>query len=365
MDAQFRALGAEFEGAMWNILTSSFGSPIAMDGQLDQDGRVRMLFTPKTTSFSETLLGFVNSCDFYPATGDNVASNEGETFYASVPDSLPVVESWLRQARPTVLHEVKHIVSYAEHLVRNGDLERSWLEEGTAMAAEELYARTFSGAVQRGNTMYATSVRCEYHQDDDPQCAGRPYTMPVHFNALHDYYRNIEGSPVVGGGWTTYGSAWSLVRWTADQSALPETDFFRATTQTVSEYGSANLAARIGRRFDDLFVDWAIASALDDYPGITPAQSVHSLASWNTRDVYLGLYNDPNTPQYPVTFPLTPRSLAFGTFSVTVPSLPVTTASHFEISGTQSATQLVSITDGSGGGLPDDTELRLSVARVK
>jgi hypothetical protein len=367
MDADLRALGAELDSVMYNILTANFGNPLAMDAKLDNDGHVRMLFTPQVAKLSSTTLAFVTSCDFYSAAdADTASSNEGEVFYAKVPEKEDERAFWLRQNRPTVIHEVKHILSFAEHLSRETELEDSWLEEGMSMIAEELYVRTFSGSGWRANTNYRTGVWCDFHPDD-PACPNRPYIMTAHYNALYDYYEAVEKKSPFKVDWdTVYGSAWALLRWTIDTTATDEGNFLRSITQS-KDIGTANLAARAGRPLDELIAGWQLAVALDDYPGFSPAKSEFSFPSWNTRDVFKGLHDDPDTYRtYPKVFPLTEHEIKFGNFQPqTVPALPGGSGAFFELFGSQSATQLLEIQTTGGKSLPNNTTLRLAVARVQ
>jgi len=121
MDTLYQKIGAEFDNVMFDIVRTNFGDPLRMDDVLDGNGKILMLFSPKVNSFS-TIAGFVVTCDFgtvqqYPS------SNHTEVFYARVPtDPGPSFGSqdtragWYRFTRSTIVHEVKHIASFATRI---------------------------------------------------------------------------------------------------------------------------------------------------------------------------------------------------------------------------------------------------------
>ena len=121
-----------------------------MDASLSGTGKVVMVFSPRVNGSSEgSILGFVVSCDFFK-TAQAPSSNVGEYVYAAVPTSAAqgynnpgTIDSWLRDIRPTIVHEVKHISAYAGRTLNGLTLEDLAWEEGMARNAEELYARTF------------------------------------------------------------------------------------------------------------------------------------------------------------------------------------------------------------------------------
>lgn len=361
MDDDFRHLGEEFDSVMWEIVTRTFGDPLALDSALDADGRVRMLFTPHVDTLNADVFGYVTTCDFYARDVGNQSSNEGEVFYAKVPPTTERRAAWLREVRPTAIHEVKHLASYAERLSRDGYPEYAWLEEGTAMIAEELYGRTFSGAGQGDNVGFVPGLACQYSWD--VACAGVPYALGLSFETLYDYLYEPETWSPLKPGRKTYGAGWSLVRWAADLSQTSEAEFFSGITQNIFAHGAENLAQFTGRPFSELIVDWHVATALDDADGYIPSRPEHAMRSWNTRDVYRNL-NQVDSGYYPREFPLQPRYRAFGPFVVQVSELPSASASFIEITGVQSATQLLGLRNADGSGLKDST-VRMFIARLQ
>ena len=381
IDSLYAQLGQEFDTVMWPILTQNFGNPMAMDQQLSRTGKVVMLFSPRVNAMQGGFIaGYVVSCDFFPSS-QSPSSNVGEYFYAISPTSLAAGrgqgtrDTWLWGIRSTIIHEVKHITSFAERLSRNAPFEELWLEEGLARHAEEQYARGIYGVPWKGNTGYLASLWCDVRpaSPSAPQCAGRPDLMRRHLDALYVYLLAPEGYTPFGsttaGDATYYASAWSVVRWMMDQYAATEAGFLTQMVQS-SLSGVANLEARTGKTWEEMLGEWALSLYTDDYPGVTFANPRLQFPSWNLRDQFAGLCGDfgpclgtSTSTLYPVAFPLVPRATAFGAFADTIPFFNAATFTSWLISGTQSAPQILELR-GSNGGDPPST-IRLAIVRLQ
>lgn len=215
MDGEYRSVGEEFDRTTYDVITNNFGDPMAMDHTLGGPGRVTMLFTPAVNDMGPT--GFVVSCDFYPTTSV-ASSNQREMFYAVVPTSSAAGYGdftqylWRHIIRGTIAHETKHIASMAEHFARQTpQLEESWLEEGTAMHAMEIWARTVTPMTWKGGSGYGSALYCDV-RPNWPSCNNQPYTMFDHFAYLHDFLTPSERHTPLGStdpsDASFYGSAW-------------------------------------------------------------------------------------------------------------------------------------------------------------
>jgi hypothetical protein len=263
--------------------------------------------------------------------------------------------------RSTVIHEAKHLASFAERFARGTPFEESWLEESTARIAEELYSRTFdNGGAWKSNIGYA-SVRCEV-----TRCDARPLMMWKHFSVLHQYLRGVDTLTPIGaaasGDFTYYASGWSLVRWAADHYAANEGEWLKELVRGGQLTGLSNLAARTGRPAGEMLADWALANAVDDLPGFTPKRAGLTFPSWNTTDVMGGL-----AASYPSLFvasPLKARAMSFGSFSLPVTRLRAFSSSYFSFEGAQGGSQLVELRGEGGTALPPGS-LRVAVVRVE
>ena len=368
MDDYLRAIGREFDETMFPLLTEHFGNPLALDAQLDANQRLTMVFTKRVND--DGLAGFVVSCDFYPR-GVAPSSNGGETFYAYVPTDpstgyppgLLTRDKWRRQVRATLVHEAKHITSFAERLSRDAAFEESWLEEATAMHAEELWSRSSYNSVWKGNTDYRSSMYCDVRQTLS-ECADRPYVMLSHFSLLYDYLASVETLTPLGRvsdtDYSFYGSGWAFVRWVIDQHAASDASFLKPLTQEGTLTGLANVTARAGRPFAEMLAGWSLAMAADDYPGLTGAAPQATFPSWQTRDIFLALNRD--FQGFPRSVPLATRLVQFGAFGTDV-AIRGGTAAIFELSGVQTAPQLLELRTSTGGPPPEN--IRIAIVRVQ
>ena len=133
------------------IDTTAFGR----ESDLDGNGVVIVLLTqhvndlsPDCNTTGSIILGFFFGLDLLPGPGPG-HSNDGEIFYGAVPrQDMPncsvVHEDGSRPSRcPAVfIHEFQHMISFNQHvLVRGGDAEETWLNEGLSHFAEELGGR--------------------------------------------------------------------------------------------------------------------------------------------------------------------------------------------------------------------------------
>jgi len=361
VDAQYRTMGQEFDAVQYPLLRANIGDPLAMDATLGGDGRVTMLFTRYVNDSLPGIQGYATACNFYPKA-TFAPSNQDEVFYARVPGATEDANSWRRAMRSTVLHETKHLASFAERLSRNVPFEESWLEESTARIAEELYSRTFSGGGGwRANSGYVNSVGCEITQCDD-----RPLMMWKHFSVLHQFFRGVDTLTPIGaaasGDFTFYASGWSLVRWAADQYATTESGWLRDLVRGGSQIGLAGLSARTGRPIDEMLAHWSLANAVDDQAAFKAQRPELSFPSWNMPDIMSGLAKADPTRFGDVT-PLRIRAFSFGSVALPVAKLRAFSSSYFSFEGMQSGSQVFELRGENGGALPGS--LRVAVVRVE
>jgi len=374
-DAYYQQVGQEFDSAMWPVLQANFGNTLVLDGQLDNNGKIIMLFSPRVNAFTG-VAGFVVSCDFLTVQ-QAPSSNRGEVFYALVPtrtDNNATVGSgsqtaWLRSIRSTIIHEVKHITSFAGRFANNAPaFEESAFEEGAARISEELWLRANVYNTQwKANTPYATTVYCDV-RPTFPECAGRPLGIFRHFDALYTYLQGSEqrsplGRPSAASNDATfYASNWALIRWVVDHYVTNEAAFLTAHTQSTAS-GIGNLLVSTGRPWEEVLGEWSLAHHLDDAPSVTATNPRLRFPSWNHRDIFGTLAVEPfQGAPYAQPVP-TVRPLTFGEFSATVVAMLGGTFSSFELTGTQGARQLVELRAADGGA--PNANLRLNLVRVQ
>ncbi|NBW65148.1 hypothetical protein EBR44_05180, partial [bacterium] len=384
MDDYYRRLGQEFDAVVWPLITTNFGNPLAMDAQIGGVGKVVMVFSPRINVMQQQAVqGFAVSCDLDPTLP---SSNAGAFFYAVVPTSSSSGytnsesrDSWFRQIRATVVHEVKHIATFAERRSRGLSLDPvltdvSW-EEGTARVAEELYARSFYQSPAKANLRYAASVGCDLTFLAVGACQDRPVLMQRHFEALFGALSASQSLSPLGRAQPTdvsfYASAWSLLRWAIDHYGPTESQFLSAFT-TGTTTGVPALEARTASHpWEEILGEWSLAMYLDDLPGFTPANPRIDFPSWNLRNMFLGLCGDLGpctTPtnlvqQYPRPIPQQPRAVSFGNFTSAINAMVGGGYTLFDLGGTQTARQLLEL-KGPNGTDPPST-MRIAIARVQ
>ncbi len=382
MDATWDTVGTEYDTVMHQILVDYFGDPLAYDAQLDNNGLFYMLFSETVNNYSTTAVnGFVFSGDFYTRSLCE-ASDHGEIFYGRVPTVADTdgfrydageIGDWEWRTRSTVIHEVKHLTSYANKFDANASvLEETGLEEATARLAEEFFARTVEGFGQGDNVGYQESLFCERRPTGASGCpTGWPLIMGKHYGGVNDYLKTpallspfgrVESSDN-----SFYGSGWQWVRWAIDQSGLPEADVIKPLIREPTLTGPANLADKVGdRSVAELLADYTLAFATDDAPGFIPARTALTMPSWDTRDIFQGLHDDyagtSLADTYPTAWPLEPIALTGGSFQVDVNEIHGGAAAIFQLDG-MAAAQLLELLSTAGGTAPGS--LGLSIVRIQ
>lgn len=376
-------IGQIFDADQYESLKRNFGDPLLRDPVTDADGRVHMVFSQKLNGTGAA--AYVTSCDQFPRT---VApgSNFGEVFYGSVPvntgsnvASTNFPDGWFYFMARTVVHEVKHIVSVAARVQNNSPTsEQSWLEEGTARHAEELWVRESLHHVNwKANTGFGSAatngIYCDFHPLDATCNALDPLRRPSY--GMRRQFNEIRPKLLSPWDWSPYGDAtgqtgsvfyqttWSLVRYAIDRYATTEPAFFKALINSATS-GTTNLAGVAGVSMDQLIGGWGLALFADDYPGLTSPSNDLLFQTWNLRSIYAGLNQSPNwVASYPTAFPIAPVQLKFGSFSSVRNGLRGGAHSYYEISGTSQPVQLLQLR-GVGGTVPS-ANLRIAIARLQ
>lgn len=377
MDGTIEQLGTHYEDVMHPILTENFGDPLALDARLDDDGRVYMLMTPMVNDFDAA--SFVWPGDF--ASRSACGSSDGaEIFYFEVPTTESggftgdTPEAWYWSMRGVVMHEMKHIVSYAERLSRDAaSAETEWLEEGTAMIAEELYAREVYGYGQFGNTGYRESLYCEL-RPTVAECRGKPQVMYAHWFLFYTYQFNVDQltplGPVSADDQSWYGSSWNLVRWAVDHSGRDESAVLTELTQATSRTGAENLSAAVGMPWERIVGYWTTSLATDDHPDVDLSRDVLKSPGWDSRDIFASLSEDLFLV-FPFDFPLFVHRRAPDRFEFQNDALHGASASFVELDGRtdflgftpQNEAEILKI-QGPNGGPPAD-HLRSVIVRIE
>ncbi|MCU0648979.1 MAG: Ig-like domain-containing protein [Gemmatimonadaceae bacterium] len=383
MATAYERLGRMFDRDQYETVRATFGDPLIRDADTDADGRIHMVFTQRLNGSGAA--AYVTGCDQVrrgPTTG---GSNFGEYFYGFVPTnpapnlaSSASPDGWVAFMSRTVVHEVKHIASTAQRVAVNAQFgEVSWLEEGTARHAEEVWARDslhrlpWKGNIGWGSAS-ASGVFCDFNLADATCTTSDPLRRPAwgmrrHFNELRPkLLEPWNWSPYGDGtgqsGSVFYQTTWSLVRYAIDRYGASDAAFLGALNRSTTN-GITNLTAVAGVPMDRLLGEWGLALYTDDWPGLASNAAAFAFATWNLRGIYGGLSNDPVwRTQYPVGMPLRGVPLPLGAFTAVQRGVRGGAHAFFELSGTLDGPQLLSVT--SLGGVDASPFTRLAVMRL-
>jgi hypothetical protein len=378
VDATIAALGAEVEALMWPI-ASRFGNPLVMDDRLDDNDQVVLVLTPRmNTMRGGDLTGLTVTCDFFARTVF-AASNVGEMIYLQVPTTADpgfapgTLEHWRFNIRSVIVHELKHVASFGERIIRSQPLEEIWLEEATARHAEELYAREIYGLEQNGDAMFASSVRCEIREFGTPiGCDDEPRMLRSHLDALWDYLIAPAARSPLGatdaGDVSYYGSAWALTRWAIDQGSTSENNVLSGLTLS-GQSGVANLEGRIGLPWEVIVPFWSLAM-LTDGGADSVASPQLKFGSWNLSDLFLGLCStlgpclggEASPSRYGRAHPARPLIRPVGEFGITTAPIQPGGFVALRLTGNVSSGRQLLELRGTAGPLP--ASVRLAIVRV-
>lgn len=390
-EADWSELRDVIEAAVFPADTAYFGPP----ADIDANGRVLLVFTPRvnrlTPRGSETALGgFFLPIDLAAAEpgGPGVpgpdgsvcpASNEGELLYLAVADPEgregdPIdVGRARRNARGLTAHELQHLIN-AERRVFSGEggferTEEVWLDEGLSQLAEEVAGLRAAGFGPGENLRFAPFAGSRSGLDNF-----NTYHIANFFH-LSLFMLDPAGARTLslqdpGGlrGLQMRGFAWGLLRWMGDQEgAGDERLLFRDLVAGGPNglRGVANIERATGASWPRLLADFVVALALDDGP-LEPASSRHRIETWDLRDVYEGLNENPSSRRrFPLPFPLALESLAFESAAVDF-ELSASAVKYFVVRG-GATTPPVALRLGSpaGGDLPEAAVPRITIVRMR
>jgi hypothetical protein len=331
------------------------------ESDLDANGVVIVLLTDAVNALTPDctngrILGYFYGGDLLNTAG----SNHAEIFYAMVPApnsgscTGATRKNTVDRLKPTLIHEFQHMISFNQHaLVRGGQSEVTWLNEGLSHFAEEL------GGTHIPNTECVGFTSCRSQ-----------YTSGDLFNA-YDYLSDTEAHFLVFPSGSTgtleeRGAAWLFVRWLADQFGTdPDGGNVTRALVGTQQLGAANVTAVTGQPFETLVGEWILAVYLDDLAGFTPVSQRLTYTSWGFRTIFLNNCCGPDKP-FELAFPFTPVNASAMPFSRTG-TLRGGSGKHFSLTlpaGTAAVDVLVARAAG-GDELDPSLVARLSIVRIR
>jgi hypothetical protein len=300
-DTTLAAVGRHLDQDLYPLAVNAFGETSDVDG----DARVQIVLSPVVNALTPagfcSLSGFVGAFfsahDLYPGSPN---ANGAEVMYGFVPDSTgrfgcPHLASEFARVLPTAfVHEMQHVISYYQHVMRRGGSEEEvWLNEGLSHAAEELASK-----------VYETRYPWPSGRASPEQLFPDSSSSFILFNLVNAYlflrqpYASSLTSFQEGGTIEERGGAWLFVRWLADQYGE---DMLRRLVQTPLR-GAANVADKTAVPFSETIGDFAIALYADSIPGL-PRESVPQkwrFRSRNWRELFQRLNVIANFPPFPI-----------------------------------------------------------------
>lgn len=367
-------IGDLFDNFLYPIDTTNFGR----ESDIDSNSVVKVLLTPRINQLSgncnttkSVILGYFLSTDLVPSSDPH--SNGGEIFYSLVPDpanpSCTISQNFAKDnLAPTFIHEFQHMISFNQHfLLRNGQAEDTWLNEGLSHYAEELGGRLIPDA-QNPTKASSPNTYTQFALSD--------------FQNAYEYLDNPEAHFLIepsesGGTLEERGANWLMTFWLANQfgTLTPDsarfivrgTDFTRKLVQS-DKVGAANVEAQTGESFANLVPEWQLANYLDDLPGFVPASGRLQYPNLNLRAVYASLNSQTTCTGQQTTFckpyPLTPDSTS-GSYSRTG-TLRAGSGRHVRIlQPAGGAAVELKLTAPTGAPLPSSVRPRVGLARIR
>ncbi|HRP07318.1 MAG TPA: hypothetical protein PLL69_02425 [Gemmatimonadales bacterium] len=286
-------LGDLFDRFLFPIDTTAFGAV----SDLNADQRVAIVITDQVNDLSPDctegrIVGYFYGGDLLYA---NPGSNKQEVFFTFAPSpatpTCPAVtrSSAVRNLPWVLIHELQHMISFNEHVLRRGQNDEStWLNEGLSHFAEELGHR------------FIPDEMCPLHPSCFAQFAG---------GNLDNAYAYLEfpeetflipptsSGPSLAG----RGAAWLFVRWLADHFSVDTLSGRQLTRALLSQGGSATakISSFTGQPFERLVGEWLLANQLENLEGF-PQTGRLRYRTWNLRATYAANYPHIYDRPYPL-----------------------------------------------------------------
>ena len=195
----------------------------------------------------------------------------------------------------TVIHETKHITATAERFADPlGDLlDESWMEEGTAQVAAELFGRTVYGANSGvEGPMRPTTTACS-STCATSRTTSWPTTSAFCCTTTCRAMRNIPFSRRALRMGTSTCSGCLRDGCSIERYSTQESDILKPLIADATMAGVDNVTNKTGRSWAELAGFFTRALAADDNPGFTPpAGAKYLVPSWNLRSIYAGFNAD-------------------------------------------------------------------------
>ena len=337
-----------FDSRLYPLDTATFGGVSDIDSNtvviVLMTNQVNKLVTKTECNSAGYVAGFFWPGDLAPGVSQNY--NNGEIFYSIVPDSLAKLSCAHKNAEVndvmpvTFTHEFQHMISFVEHvLVRSGDSEDGWLDEGLSKYAEEIAGRSF-GDNAHFSQFAIGDVFDAYQYLNDPD--NTPLMIPADTGTL-----------------AMVGASWLFTRYIVDQFGDSLPGRLVRTTAT----GTANVAQQTGVPFAELVSRWALTNWVDSLPGFTTPPELQ-YTSWNFRRTFASLHSQ-DAGDFPLEFPLVPTVSSGNSVNVSG-SIWSGSGAYVRVTRPAGGAQFtLRLSNGSGALVPATVAPRLVVLRIR
>jgi hypothetical protein len=294
------------------VIQSAFGAP----PDRDSNNQIVVLVTPEVGGEGTgATAAFVWGGDLLPRSACQ-ASNEMELVYFNA-FMFRKMDQGDFQAPETLVHEVKHIVSFQQRL--NGTvfgIASAWAEEGAAEIAGEKASR---------RAWAATGGPAENAMVTAQSFAGNDRFTPENYGVIlrllnSTRYLSSQPNSVVyasaTGPYTVYGSGWHFHRFLGDAYGMaataPNADapFFLQQTSSATPAGAKGLPVLTGKSFAALMVEYAAAVMLNGTGAPNPTRGFTTY-NFPSAVGILGTQAPPGRYPYAVTGTMNNPSVAF------------------------------------------------------
>ena len=361
--SEYAAFGKLFDEVLYPIDTGAFGSP----SDVDANGHIIVLLSQKINQLTKSVdcatQGYVAGYFFGYDLTNGSGSNRSEIFYSIAPDSAGRFSCVHRRSQvkrgtpPTFIHEFQHMISFNQHvLMRGGQGEITWLNEGLSHIAEEL-----------GSKYYEAKYPAPQGRTDPAQLfpdSSQGFIVPDFENAYKYLRASSKHSVTTFGGLGSLeerGAAWLFLRWLGDQKG---DQIYKQLVQTTRR-GIDNVSAAAGEPFPALFGDFGIATYADSIDGV-PRSAVPQRYRFTTRDtrqVFAKVCSTTLLPGQTCPPAITPVSL--GCAGSSTQAMVPGTSTYFLVGGaTGCSSTRIDLTAAGGGALPSTLQPQLAIFRL-
>ncbi|GIW52732.1 MAG: hypothetical protein KatS3mg081_2087 [Gemmatimonadales bacterium] len=373
----YQSFSAQFDSLVYPALVDQFGA------FTDMDGNNRVVIVASKEVNRRGSLGFTTSCDFFPRSSNNQASNEGEFFYIAVPDpsgnfgTTYSLDRALENMPSVLAHEPVHVLQFGRRVAAGGSLPATWVSEGQATLGEEIVGHRAEGRQPGQNyglgvilnedsltsptdwysgMIVALSLYFGWDPITTGSSDGRAQNAPHECSWLTTKPQGISNWPCVGG-LDPYGAPWSLLRYLSDRFGPSRggEDKIHKAILDHAQPGYSMLASVIGMPIDSILAQWAAMLYADD----RVSNPVLNMTSWNLLDIY---YGTSGGFRLIPALRLIPDPLSFNNFTKNV-NVRAGSTYYALISGSNRPPTAFKARDGAGNILP--SHMRLWIVRIE